>query len=597
MKGSSPKNQLPVNIPEREDRGIFRMNWHFYSWERNRWDYKIIALFLDGFRDIVEASRFLNQANSFLLPGHNYFFDGTIRCLQFLLNNHMINLELISDGHLRDLLKRFSANPHDPISIPISSMGNSFQALTCKMVPINIRSLQDKIRIDASCTDTIDFLQHGTTDDLVDPNGKAASIVNRMWVLLGSNPWNLDVTRNISEFILEQTVESLQPETGLFEIFAIIEPLIRDSAKEYFPDYSDIHPARIALRYAAMMVFYNALDNHPVNVKQDRSVWPVGLIDPSAEDVAWYILTSNRKLKGWFKTYFMQEMDKRAKLIAATRETKVGHDGNEYIRYFYFPVYEFFRFINVNYLPRIWGCLRIFSSRDFSIIEKDEIAKCLVFSIQNVVLQFTAIENRSQEQSDHNKRLLEHENSVYQPLKEALESFLLRVIEPMRKRIFTSLASEINQHMKLGESQEDIYQIIFTEAIITILEYDDSINDSFFGYLKATLSNRIRSKLRLKKFDAELVVRDGPDEDDDKNDAPNGIVESCPSIDEEIDMIQLQRAISSVLVGLTSKERAVIEKAFFKNKTLSETERRMKNRTLGKMKAKHKNLEEFLGSG
>jgi hypothetical protein len=567
-----------VNIPKKEERSILRLHWHLYSWERNTWDYKIIALCLDHFRDIDATIRFLDKANDFLLPGHNHIFDGTIKCLLYLIDNHMINIEFITDEDLRKLLLRFAKNPDDPIYIPISTASKSFQASTCKMVPIGIWLRRNKILIDPSCKEIINFFKTCTINDLKNPDGKMVSILNSLWIGWGSRPWNRDANQNISGFFQEKVVESFIPGTGLNKVFFHLQPIILGLCKEMVPDFYERHPIRIAIRHAATLVFYSALEHKPKSIKEDRSVWTDGGLDTFAEDVAWIIFTRNGKLRNWFKRYFEFEMRKRIKLIQATAIRDPEFLGDEVNRYFYFPVYEYFRFINKDYIERLFQYLVVFKSKSFTILEKDDIAKHIVFSIQNAVLSLMARENISGDSFDI-------DGDLYEPLKEVMEEFMLETLRPLIKNSLKKTAGYAQIRKRQAEDDEDIYQILYTELIIMLLEYDESLNNSLFGYLKVGLELRFISALRLKKIDRELICL--PDNIEIKD-------ESGSDIELNEDKIPLTERIDQIIRSLTPKQREVIEKSYFNNERLTETERKQKYRTLQKIKEQYPDLEDYL---
>jgi len=576
-------NRVNANIPQRENKGILHLNWHFYTWSQNTYDYKLIVICLFEFNnDVKKTSRFINQVNDYLLPGHKRIFDGTIRCLKFLLDNKMLKIKSIPDENLRLSLQRFADDPFTPIDTPISHNGKSFQANLCKAVVISIHLLNDKMLIDPSCTNLIRHFEKATIEDLMDPKSKEISTLNSLWVaLMGSKPWNQDACLNVSEFIMNEVFLSLSMGTGLNYVFKYLQPFVDSIAPKYIPEFTDSHPARVSIRHASIIVFFNSLNSKPSKVKYNRSIKIEGDLDDFAEDVAFCAFTPKMKIKKWFKRYYKAELEKRIKLIASTAHQSDANKKDDVSCYFYFPVYEYFRFINANHLHKLHDYLKVFKDSSFCFAEKDEIAKHLVFSIQNAVINLMSDDNIDYGQQSW---MIKESKELHQ-IKEALENFIIAVIEPIKFSSLKKLNRLVAIRKHKGETDQDVFQMYYTEAIIALLEFDETINSSLFAYLKKIILYRLTTALRLKKFEGDLLpIADDYDVGE----------ETFSEIDAKIDKPRIKNAIDAALQQLTPKKKAVIEKAFMNNESLSDSERRLKNRALEELRATNPDLKEHL---
>ncbi|MBD3293827.1 MAG: hypothetical protein GF393_12960 [Armatimonadia bacterium] len=560
-------------MPIREEVGFLRQNWHIYSWEQHRFDYKIIYPCLLKSRNVEKVYNYLNQANYYLLPGHGHIFDGTVNSIRYLYENKHISLDFMDDGGLSALLKQFAQKPYTtiPYSVPLDK--NSAYALACKTIVINFYLGHRKFFITKSNRDYKSWFQRlakTNASELAKLDPMDISRINTTWLnLVANQPWNIDEYMNLSDFIWNNLYESFIEGTGLNIVFKILQPMINEVAKEFIPEYTRNHPSRMAVRYAGILVFYNSIDNAPSDIKPELDI-PIAL-DCFGDFALANSFTKDMQPQKWFVEHFIYELSKRVKLIGFVAKQQSEMKSDELSVYKYLPVYEYFRFADPHFLKSIDLYMPIFRSNEFTKGEKDEIAKHIVFSIQKAFLDLNTHRGKLDVFSRKEQILL---NSI----KETLDKFLLNVIRPL----INSVIRNVKGYESRSQTSDDVKQVGYFEAIIAILQYDETKNESFFGYMKSMLILMVKSELRQKEIDKHIV-----DESPDFNDIDFSVPEDAVETDLGIDILK-------ALEQLAPKERKAIEKYYMHNEEISDTERRAKNRGLEKLKKNNPHLKELL---
>ena len=551
----------------------------YHKWSRVKDDYKLIVDAMDKIpiSEVIDRTvEFLNQANKYLLPGHNFIFDGTTSCLRYLVENKYINIDLTAEDGLKNLMLKHLYRPQETQGIYVSPIPYSSSVLFCKGIVVNLYLLNDKLKVFSTCTETIEMFEKLTEQDLFQGRTEKTACYNNVWHgLVGNRPWNQKKARTLAQLLQERLQESLSSDSPMYQVFIRLQPRINKIVSKEIPDFDEKHPTFLAVRHASIIVLYKTLVNYSDEAVRYPDIHFGTGIDQMLDEIVQHIFRPELEFQGWFLEYFDREMAKRVRLIKILNEENFVSPffpGKRVVMYS--PVLDNFRFMSEGEAYLVKGLVPIFRSNQLSIEEKDEIAKQIVFNIQKLILGITPVDRK-------------YEKTV----KDALEMLMVSILEPLAKRIREGSYRWANKKGDFKKRSTDTSQTIILETLNAILEYDASINSSFFGYIKTMLRLRVNTELRQKKIETMTepvgeVLKDFSESD--------GLWGGFLDVEQWIDQSKVSKVIESRLNTLSPKERKVLEKAYYNNERLTETERRMKNRALQKLRKQHPEDRELL---
>jgi hypothetical protein len=553
----------------------------YFKWSRVKDDYKLIVEAM-GERlkseTVDRTSNFLNQANEYLLPKHKFIFDGTTSCLRHLVENKLISIESITEDRLRDLMLKHLYHPEKIEGIEVNPARYSPQALFCKAIVVNLHLLNDKLYISENCTHLIEMFETVTGWDLFQGKIEKTAMLNTLWLCLAaSKPWNQKKANSLAQHCQGKMLESILPDYPMNQLFAKLQPRIDEIVLREIPNFDKKHPTFLAVRQAALIVLYRTMMNYSDKAVQYPDIQLGTGIDYMLDEIVQHIFTPELDFQGWFLKYFYRELTKRVRLIKVLdKENVISPDFPERRVIKYLPVLDNFRFMGEEETSLLKVLVPIFQSDQLSDKEKNEIARQIVFNIQKLILGIAPVDRK-------------YEKTI----KDALEMLIISILELLRTGIESKSKVWVKQKGDMGEFRKDVNQTISLEILDLILKYDASINPSFFGYIIKMQPLQVKTKLRENKVEAETETESDGYNLDSFSDS-EGLSEGGSGIEKALDQDQLQELIDNCLKTLTPKQRKVIEKAYFNNEKLTDTERRMKDRALQKLRENYPELEEFL---
>jgi hypothetical protein len=550
----------------------------YFKWSRVKDDYKLIVEAMGERLEsetVDRTSNFLNQANEYLLPKHKFIFDGTTSCLRHLVENKHISIESITEDRLRDLMLKHLYHPEKTEGIEVNPSRYSPQALFCKAIVVNLILLNDKIKISSNCTHTIEMFETLTGWDLFQGRTEKTAMLNTLWLCLAEScPWNQKKANSLAQHCQERMLESFHPDYPMNQLFAKLQPHIDKIVLRDILDFNKKHPTFLAVRQAALIVFYRTLMNYSDKAVRYPDIQLGTGIDYMLDEIVQHIFTPELDFQGWFLEYFDREMAKRVRLIKILNEENfVSPSFPEKRVVMYLPVLDNFRFMSEEEAYLVKGLVPIFRSNQLSIEEKDEIAKQIVFNIQKLISGNVSIDRK-------------YERTI----KDALVVLIISILEWLRRGIESKSKMWVEQKGDISEFRKDVNQTISLEILNLILEYDASIDSSFFGYIITMLPLRVKTQLRQKKGESMSDPVGFTIDDFEEDQSLWGL----PADDkQDLDQGRLGELIDNILKTLTPKQKQVIEKVLA-NMELADTERKMKNRVFEKIRKEHPELRDFL---
>lgn len=553
----------------------------YFKWSRVKDDYKLIVEAMGERLEsetVDRTSNFLNQANEYLLPKHKFIFDGTTSCLRHLVENKHISIESIAEDRLRDLMLKHLYHREKIKGIEVNPSRYSPQALFCKAIVVNLYLLNDKIKIFSNCTHTIEMFETLTGWDLFQGRTEKTAMLNTLWLCLAEScPWNQKKANSLAQHCQERMLESFHSDYPMNQLFAKLQPRIDEIVLREIPNFNKKHQTFLAVRQAALIVLYRTLMNYSDKAVRYPDIHFGTGIDQMLDEIVQHIFTPNLDFQDWFLEYFDREMAKRIKLIRIlSEENLVSPFFPEKRVIMYLPVLDNFRFMSEEEAYLVKGLVTIFRSNLLSKEEKDEIAKQIVFNIQKLILGIAPGDRK-------------YEKTI----KDALVMLIISILEQLKKGIESKSKMWVEQKGDISEFRKDVNQTISLEILNLILEYDASIDSSFFGYIITMLPLQVKTKLREREVEARTETESVGHILDSFSDS-EGLSEEGSGVKQAVDQDQLRELIDNCLKTLSPKARKVIEKAYFNNENLTDTERRMKNRALQKLRENYPELKEFL---
>ncbi|MFH1767234.1 MAG: sigma-70 family RNA polymerase sigma factor [Patescibacteria group bacterium] len=595
--------------------GTFTAN----SWTNNRHNYKLIAEALELWMPFSYAVEVLDIVNQFLSEDCEYIFDGTISNLKYLVNSKYLDIgsiqsniydaallkelllkyleptiedlfDEVEGGHILrtvtlehpnmfsyleaipqgeelkrklphnsdELRKLFGIDEFDNEIMPMNPDRWSPQAMRCKMVQIALNMKHGKLKLQKD-SELVNVLTSITEHDIETVNEEKLVFINALWQSVASgHPWDSKATMTMQEVLTRDVLLISVEGSDLNVIYnTFLKDFTERIAKQYFEDFGEGHIALLAVLHAVVIVLYRTTDEIKPEYRH-----PTFRVDGFSNKFFEYIFTDDFKLQDWFVEYFSSEMDRRIGFI------KLMHDNGIAIvqlgprkRIYYLPLLESFRFIAgpvvvERFLPDL---VKLFQNKTIPNDVKDDLLINMVFNTQKIVALGTDDEWE----------------------KEIKNAFMLFVLQVFRPKIMKTAGQESEAIKRNDLDYDDIKSQAHLEVLEMILKFDLSRSPTFIGYMSKMLRLETRSAVREKKADLKSVDIDDYSErlfsDDD--------------LLEKLNDKQMLKAVNATLDNLPEKEREAIKKSYFKNKKLSEAERKARYRGIKKLKESLKDGE------
>lgn len=546
----------------------FDLPFRFTSWDRHKDDHKLIAEAMGMSQGFQEALRFLNQVNKHLQPGHKSIFDGTVRSLRYLVKTKQMDMDSIDDVRLRRLLTKYLDDPLPKDSPSMDPDPYSVQAMSCKAAIPWFWGANGRM-------DNDEFFKTLMLDDLFAGETEKNRALSMRWQqMVLSQPWSKKAL-NSAQFFLESLSLSYRFGHPLWHLFSKLQPHINETLLEEIPDFDEKHPTFHAVRYASLIVLYRALVNY-----SEETVWHKDIQFGTGcgfllDEVVQHIFTPELEFQDWFLRYFRRELGRRVRLIKIFDEKNVVgwiRGGKRVV--LYLPILDNFAFMTEKEARSLEVLVPIFHDQELPIELKDEIAKQIVLNIQKIV-----------------SGIRKFDRGYVSIVNGALQMLMIAILEPLARRIKREAPKWIQKKGDLKEWYDDLVEIITQETLYAILEYDASVDSSFFGYIDKMLCLRVITQVRQKMAEVRTT---SADEMLDDFSGEEGLWGRLTDGEKVTDRNELSKRIDNCLKTLPQKQRDLIERAVLDKEVLPDTERRMKNRALQKLREEHPELRDFL---
>ena len=225
-------------------------------------------------------------------------------------------------------------------------------------------------------------------------------------------------------------------------------------------------------------------------------------------------------------------------------------------RVIYLPVFESFRFFCQRdaFPPQI---IKLLKNKDIPNDVKDEIFINFALNIQKIIT------HQPTEMPEDEQRI-----------KDTFILLISKTFEGFYKNVIKKIKSQSQKYYE----EEDFTGDASIAVIELILAFDISKNTSFIGYLTRSLFLKMKTSSRMDKTDQTT---------DTENNFEEGFFESIPDANDfmlVVDDEQNIKKIKEYLEKLPEKEREAVKKMAEANTTLTDTERKAKNRGLNKIR-------------
>lgn len=601
----------------------------FAMWSSVRYDFELICELTRYRRSAKSCLEILDIVNHHLKnPPEKVFFDGTIKCLKFLIKNNYLDLadlptlthderylvellekyskrlditDIISDieeptlrvmlleypnligevlkdnplgGHLvgKAMLKNGIKDADDLIkkvdnglnAIEVDPDKNSKEAMKCKIIYLGLFVNNRKISITRSATNIIHEFET-LTDDVVENQTYEKGIFNALYVSMYSqSEWNKEMKTHLSgcDTLYLDFQLLMLPQNHMSMIYEIfLQKYVDEVGKKYFGE--EYKPegfiASLAIKMIVVILIFRTDNFLPKDEKAEVDIFSKGAFLGGLN----YAIreTGNPEnpleLKKWFVDYFCDELDKRVAFLRMQITNDVGivsMMGRE--RVIYLPVFESFRFFCQRdaFLPQI---IKLLKNKDIRNDVKDEIFINFALNIQKII-------------TDQPKETPEDE----QRIKDTFILLISKTFEGFYKNVVKKIKSQSQKYYE----EEDFMGDASIAVIELILGFDLSKNTSFIGYLTRSLFLKMKTSSRMDKTDQTT---------DTENAFEEGFFENIPDAKDfmtTIDDEQIINKIKEYLEKLPEKEREAVKKMAEANITLTDTERKAKNRGLNKIR-------------
>lgn len=166
------------------------------------------------------------------------------------------------------------------------------------------------------------------------------------------------------------------------------------------------------------------------------------------------------------------------------------------------------------------------------------------------------------------------------------DTFILLITQTF-EGLMTKLAQQLQYQSQKYYENGDLFADATLGVLELILGFDLSKNDSFIGYLTFNLPLKIKTSSRTKKIDdltdTESILGNSFNEDEMKESFLSSIpdvIDFVSSLDDEKNLQKMQECIEK----LSGKEREALRKLAENNAKLNDTERKAKNRGLNRVR-------------
>lgn len=535
-------------------------------------DYALVAELIPQYSEISMLISSLGAINKQLGEDSTIsIFDGRISRLKRLVDTGKVSLDKISDSLVRKTAEKYLKGLSEEDRYKVSANRWSPQALRCKAISIGLWLYSGKLQINKKASSVISTLESLNERDfplLEDDvkNGKLSSDrvakmtqINSMWIALVDDK---EVPAKTLADIVTEDAFSDQGYTAMViqtDLLDIIEAAVTKNFPEGLGDKS----VTSALRKAIAVILYSAGRYRPDSAKRHSAIRFDGILSKDFE----YIFDEEGGYQDWFVEYFTVELNRRCRLINSLRRNgftwKFGGSSRKYVSYL--PLFDGFRFWSADDCRGAVFGYKILNDKDLPIEDRNLIARNLVFAMQQLV-------SEPIKESDDGQ-FAQLESAV----KDGFISLLLVAMKPLGKTIFR------RNRGFLPSEPEEVSQVITTEFLDAVMEYDPAINSSFFGYIKAVWELKAKASVRPKKTEEVTTYTD-----------QNEDFGTSESLIAEAEISLLKSALEKALSDLTPKVRSALEKRFSANEKMTDAERKAAYRGLKQLAKDHPELKSFL---
>ena len=600
----------------------------FAMWSNARYDFELIAELTRHRKSVSMCLELLHSVNSYLKNApKGVFFDGTIRCLKYLVANKYLNIDDLplltqDEKYLVELLKKYSKK------LDITEVLSDIEEPTLRVMLIEYPHLITEVFKDNPIAENLvskALLKHGITDGNIlmqkvddgtnsievdrDKNSKEAMKCKIIYIGLRLNCGLMSVSANARETInqfetlTDTVVENEEYSKSIFNSMYVAFYGIGDAwnkeRKTHLTGcetlYLDFQLLSLPDNHMSKIYDYFLVEEvDKIGKKYFGDEYsPNGNIASLAIKMAITIILFRAE-------NFIPEGEKE-EVFLFTRGAMIGglnyavkETGNEeqplalkdwFIEYFRdeldkrvafikmqidnnVAVYRFMNRVRVLYLP-VFESFRFFCKKQGTI---EQIIKLLKnTTIPNNIKNEIFINFVINIQKIVAQAKLEGDESYFK------DAFILLII-----KTFEGLS--IKNAAKLKDQSKKYYEIkdLIGDSNIAIIElilkFDLSKNDSFIAYLSHNLQLQMRTASRMKK--AEFVT-------DTDATFEEGFIDSIPnasdlmsSLGNDADIQKIKECIEK----LPQKEMEAVKKLAESNEKFNATERKAKNRGLSKVR-------------
>jgi hypothetical protein len=575
---------------------IYDLPLSYYDWKSDLNNYIFIFSALnfaydkgnEAYKVVLDI---IDEVNKYLSPKSTFVFDGTIRSLDHLKNNNLINYDLISKKtFLNQVLKIKKELEADLSKQPRFHNPFSFESRLIRSVMTNIYFRRKKLFVTSSCKQMINVLETATFADMKDPLNKKAYLADIGWItIFTSQLWNEKSPhiKSISEYMLWQIKELDNNNSSISQVYDLLKPQIKKITKSIFNSKKPSKHQLEEINKIASYVFFRFIDYAPNTVtnihgeslqkfnkmflnqsqKTNFKKTTIGFTATDPINLVGYIY-SNGRLKPWFQSYFKEHLSTRLKIY----KTQLMIDSSNHQ---YLPFLEGFRFFNPTDIKLITAYYYFIQDESVDWDTKNFITLKIVADVQKATMQ----PKTNQESS--------------KKIKDALFTLLVSLFEPLQKKIFTMNNQYLNKlNISSFEQKSELNQLIVYEFIKLVQEFNVNSHNRFFGYMKKMLNFRVKTSLRKKVNQKSKVIKSIIDEvpSSDKIQPDNILLESDK-------YRKLKQHLNKALKELsTSKREALLKSQEDKKKRepLTPAERKQNERAKKEIRTKHPELANFL---
>lgn len=575
----------------------------FYSWTENCLDYSLIGELIPKVKNTSELISVLNEVNRLLPENPKYIFDGTISSLVYFIEKGLLDVKKLKNPLLIGVINKYIFGTKDKDFIKMNPNRWSGQALRCKVTLIGLYVASGKIKVvkDSPLVEVFEKLNENdfpVFDDDVkrgvisEESVMRLTNINALWNAMASHqPWSQYRSKDIGRVVLEEVVHSFKGDSLLNPVIKKLDSLVNNIAEVYFPGFHKTnHQACVATRHALIAILFRLVDKIPPHAERH----PIYRVDGLLYKWMEYIYSEDKtEFQLWFIDYIHYELEKRVRFLRQMVDHSIFMPINLEVEEFlkknlndtrriknvlsYIPIFEGFTFLPPGSLALAGELIIIFQDKAISTKEKDDMVKSIVFNIQRLVAEKKTRTPRMHDKRSFDEWYEQHGNSV----RENFILLALNILTPIMRKVVRD---------RLGKSTDwqEARDLVIEKIINAILEYDSTKNSSFFGYISRVTTYWKSSLFRVGKVDQmssslENMTEKGLE-----------IPSSSEDLIEERVMEDVAEKVKECLDKLPDKEQEAIKLLFFKNKRLTDTQRKAKNRGFNRIRTSYPELANLL---